>query len=59
MADTKKKHFPDPEHDHRACIEDALRQAEDALPDPRRETHAAQAPGAGDRLGEPRASGRV
>ena len=28
MADTKKKHFPDPEHDHRACIEEALSQAE-------------------------------
>ena len=27
MADAKK-HFPDPEHDHRACIEDALSQAE-------------------------------
>ena len=27
MADTKK-HFPDPEHDHRACIEEALSQAE-------------------------------
>ena len=27
MADAKK-HFPDPEHDHRACIEEALSQAE-------------------------------
>ncbi len=27
MADTKK-HFPDPEHDHRTCIEEALSQAE-------------------------------
>ena len=55
----KKEQFPVHGHDHAACIEDALRQAEDALQGARRQAHVAQAPGAGDHLGEPRASGRV